>query len=77
MRPSEDAGDRPDRSRLILGWSPFGVLSRAALAGSARILPDRLFPQSDKRDWPQGVQEIDVPRFAVEHLDALGPLDAG
>jgi len=32
-----------------------------------------LFPQSGARDWPHGVQETDVPRFAVEHLDALRP----
>ena len=32
-----------------------------------------LFPQNDKRDWPHGVQETDVPRFAVEHLDSLRP----
>jgi len=32
-----------------------------------------LFPQSGARDWPHGVQETDVPRFAVEHLDGLRP----
>ena len=32
-----------------------------------------LFPQSAARDWPHGVQETDVPRFAVEHLDSLRP----
>jgi hypothetical protein len=32
-----------------------------------------LFPRNGQRDWPRGVQESDVPRFAVEHLDALRP----
>ena len=44
-----------------------GALLRAA--PDARLTG--LFPHSGKRDWPQGVQETDVPRFAVEHLDAL------
>lgn len=39
--------------------------SRTALAG--------LFPAQGGRDWPTGVQESDVPRFDVAHLDALRP----
>ena len=35
-----------------------------------------LFVQNSSRDWPRGVQETDVPRFAVEHLDALRPAKA-
>jgi hypothetical protein len=42
-----------------------GAGSDASLSG--------LFAQNDRRDWPRGVQETDVPRFAVEHLDALRP----
>ena len=31
------------------------------------------FQQPDPRDWPQGVQEMDVPRFNLDHIDALRP----
>ena len=57
----------------------FGVLfAAAALAGSgSEPFLSGLFPRNDARDWPHGVQETDVPRFAVEHLDALGPLAPG
>ena len=48
------------------------VFVAAALLGAGPDAPlTGLFPQSGKRDWPQGVQEMDVPRFAVEHLDHL------
>jgi hypothetical protein len=54
------------------------VLGAGALlgAGSETSLTG-LFAQNDRRDWPRGVQETDVPRFAVEHLDALRPLRPG
>ena len=57
----------------------FGVLfAVAALAGTGTdSFLTGLFPQNEARDWPHGVQETDVPRFAVEHLDALGPLAPG
>ena len=34
-----------------------------------------LFPVEGRNDWPQGVQEPDVPRFAVEHAEVLRPAD--
>jgi hypothetical protein len=57
----------------------FGVLLVAAALAGAGTDPflSGLFPRNDARDWPRGVQETDVPRFAVEHLDALGPLAPG
>ena len=57
---------------LIAGFAFVFVV--AALLGAGPDAPlTGLFPHSGKRDWPQGVQEMDVPRFAVEHLDALRP----
>ena len=54
------------------------LLAAAALAGAGSDpFLTGLFPESGARDWPRGVQETDVPRFAVEHLDALGPLAPG
>jgi hypothetical protein len=56
----------------------FGFLLAAGAllgAGSDSILTG-LFPQNAAREWPHGVQETDVPRFAVEHLDALRPAKA-
>jgi hypothetical protein len=32
-----------------------------------------LFPAQGRRDWPRGVQEGDVPRFAVDHAEGLRP----
>jgi hypothetical protein len=32
-----------------------------------------LFAKSGQSDWPRGVQESDLPRFAIEHLDGLRP----
>ena len=57
---------------LIAGFAFVFVV--AALLGAGPDAPlTGLFPHSGKRDWPQGVQEMDVPRFAVGHLDALRP----
>ena len=57
----------------------FGFLIAAAALLGAGTDPfmTGLFPHNGARDWPPGVQETDVPRFAVEHLDALGPLAPG
>ena len=50
------------------------VFVAGALVGAGPDAPlTGMFPHSGKRDWPQGVQEMDVPHFAVEHLDALRP----
>lgn len=32
-----------------------------------------LFPAHGRSDWPRGVQEQDLPSFALEHADALRP----
>ena len=55
---------------LIAGFGFLLVVGALLGAGTDASLAG-LFPQSGARDWPQGVQETDVPRFAVEHLDAL------
>jgi len=57
---------------LLAGFG-FLLLAGAIIgAGSDSVLTG-LFPQNGAREWPHGVQETDVPRFAVEHLDALRP----
>ena len=61
---------------LIAGFA-FLFALRALLSAAPDAPLTGLFPHSGKRDWPQGVQETDVPRFAVDHLDALGPLEPG
>ena len=57
---------------LIAGFVFLFVVGALLGAGTDASLTG-LFPQNGERDWPQGVQETDVPRFAVEHLDALRP----
>jgi hypothetical protein len=68
-----------DLGTILWLAASFGFLITAAVLIGAGTDPfmTGLFPQNDKRDWPRGVQETDVPRFAVEHLDALGPLAPG
>jgi hypothetical protein len=68
-----------DFGTILWVLAGFGVLfAAAALAGSGtEPFLTGLFPHDEARDWPHGVQETDVPRFAVEHLDALGPLAPG
>ena len=64
-----------DISTILWLIGGFGFLFAAAAllrAGSDTSLSG-LFAHNDRRDWPRGVQEMDVPRFAVEHLDALRP----
>ena len=60
---------------LIAGFGFLLVVGALLGAGTDSSLSG-LFPQNGRRDWPQGVQETDVPRFAVEHLDALRPARA-
>jgi hypothetical protein len=61
---------------LIAGFA--FLFGAAVLLGAGSDTPlAGLFPQNDRRDWPRGVQEMDVPRFAIDHLDALGPLAPG
>ena len=57
---------------LIAGFAFLFVAGALLGAGSDTSLSG-LFAQNDRRDWPRGVQEMDAPRFAVEHLDALRP----
>jgi hypothetical protein len=64
-----------DLGTILWLLAGFGFLFAAAALAGAGTDPflTGLFPQNDKHDWPRGVQETDVPRFAVEHLDALRP----
>jgi hypothetical protein len=55
---------------LMAGFAFLFLVGALLGAGSDSSLTG-LFPRNDRRDWPRGVQEMDVPRFAVEHLDAL------
>lgn len=57
---------------LIAGVAFLFISAAMLRSGSAEGL-DGLFARSDQRDWPRGVQESDVPRFAIEHLDGLRP----
>jgi len=57
---------------LIAGFGFLLVVGALLGAGTDSSLTG-LFPQNGAHDWPHGVQETDVPRFAVEHLDALRP----
>jgi len=68
-----------DLGTILWLAASFGFLIAAAVLFGAGTDPfmTGLFPKNDKRDWPRGVQETDVPRFAVEHLDALRPVRAG
>jgi hypothetical protein len=60
---------------LLAGFASCG--SRCTGGSGTEPFLSGLFPHNEARDWPRGVQENDVPRFAVEHLDALGPLSPG
>jgi hypothetical protein len=57
---------------LIAGFG-FLLFAAALLRAGTDTSLDGMFARTDRRDWPRGVQEPDVPRFAVEHLDALRP----
>jgi hypothetical protein len=50
-------------SLIALAGARIGAGSHLSLIG--------LFAQHGRNDWPHGVQEMDVPRFAVEHADTL------
>lgn len=56
---------------LIVGFG-FVIAAGAYIgAGPRQSFFSGLFPAPGVRDWPNGVQEEDAPRFAVEHLDGL------
>ena len=57
----------------LIGGFAFLLVAGALLGAGTENSLTGLFAQNGRRDWPQGVQETDVPRFAVEHLDALRP----
>jgi hypothetical protein len=60
----------------LVGGFAFLVFAGALIGAGTDASIGGMFPQSSERNWPQGVQEMDVPRFAVEHLDALRPAKA-
>jgi hypothetical protein len=51
------------------------TIAVAVLNGGWPIDVGGVFPVHGRSDWPHGVQEHDVPRFAVDHLDTLRPGD--
>jgi hypothetical protein len=57
---------------LIAGVA-FLFVTAALVRSSTNDGLDGLFAKSGQTDWPHGVQESDVPRFAIEHLDGLRP----
>ena len=57
---------------LIAGVA-FLFVTAALVRSSTNDGLDGLFAKSGQGDWPRGVQESDVQRFAIEHLDGLRP----
>jgi hypothetical protein len=57
---------------LIAGVA-FLFVAAAVVRSATNDGLDGLFAKSGHGDWPRGVQESDVPRFAIEHLDGLRP----
>jgi hypothetical protein len=55
---------------VIVGFGILAIAGARLGAGSHTSLVG-LFGRPALDDWPHGVQEGDVPRFAVEHADAL------
>jgi hypothetical protein len=54
---------------VIVAGARFGAGSTLALRG--------LFPAQGRSDWPQGIQEGDVPRFVLDPAPALRSTDRG
>jgi hypothetical protein len=50
----------------------FGLIIVAGtwLGAGSHLALEGLFPAQGRSDWPRGVQEGDVPHFAVDHLDS-------
>jgi hypothetical protein len=64
---------------ITIAWLTAGIGFLLVIRTVLDAAPDASltgFPENGVRDWPHGVQEMDVPRFAVEHLDALRPARA-
>ena len=55
---------------VIVGFGLI-ALAGARLGAGSHVSLIGLFARAAIDEWPQGVQEGDVPRFAVEHADAL------
>jgi hypothetical protein len=49
------------------------ITARGRNGGSGDVPFAGLFPPQGRSDWPHGIQESDVPRFALEHAAALRP----
>jgi hypothetical protein len=51
----------------------FGLITLAGvrLGAGSHLSFTGLFASQSGSDWPRGVQEGDVPRFAVEHAESL------
>jgi hypothetical protein len=60
---------------LISAFVGFGlvVVAGARLGAGSPLGLTGLFPAQGRSDWPHGVQEGDVPRFALDHVAALRP----
>lgn len=58
---------------LLLVFVGFGLIVAAGtwLGAGSHLALDGLFPAQGRSDWPRGVQEGDLPRFAVDHVDSL------
>ena len=58
---------------LVCAAGVLFVVSASRLTRGAYVAFEGLFAQQGRRDWPQGVQEADAPRFSLSHADALRP----
>jgi hypothetical protein len=58
---------------LVCGAGVVFVFAASRLTRGAYVAFEGLFAQQGRRDWPQGVQESDAPRFSMSHAEALRP----
>jgi hypothetical protein len=58
---------------LVCGAGVLFVFTASRLTRGAYVAFEGLFAQQGRRDWPQGVQEGDAPRFSMSHAEALRP----
>jgi hypothetical protein len=65
----------PAPVEVVATFVGFGLVAvaGAALNRGARMDFSGLFAMGNRSDWACGVQEGDVPRFEVDHLDGLRP----
>jgi hypothetical protein len=57
----------------LIGGAGLIVFAASRLTSGAYVAFEGLFARPGQRDWPQGVQEGDAPRFSLLHADALRP----